>query len=302
MRKMHPMLLAAVFAAMVPVTADAGSRYAKPPAVTLSSDLTAPWVLQLERSAEARKPRRHQSRQYNRAKRQTRTFFGQPDRRMRRNSQATGIFAGFGQFQAEPRQIRQKQRKVRRSSVTHRQPAAVQQKPRYTRVNASTAQALYNNPADRPIDPQFLPQTVRYDTSQPVGTIMIDTNSRFLYLVTGNGKARRYGVGVGKEGFEWSGTERVSRKAEWPSWRPPAEMIAREREKGRELPAFMEGGPANPLGARAIYLGDTLYRIHGTNQPWTIGQAVSSGCIRMRNEDVMDLYERVKNGAKVIVS
>jgi lipoprotein-anchoring transpeptidase ErfK/SrfK len=131
---------------------------------------------------------------------------------------------------------------------------------------------------------------------------MIDTNSRFLYLVTGNGKARRYGVGVGKEGFEWSGTERVSRKAEWPSWRPPAEMIAREREKGRELPAFMEGGPANPLGARAIYLGDTLYRIHGTNQPWTIGQAVSSGCIRMRNEDVMDLYERVKNGAKVIVS
>ena len=118
----------------------------------------------------------------------------------------------------------------------------------------------------------------------------------------GNGKARRYGVGVGKAGFEWSGTERITQKKEWPSWTPPKEMIERERLKGRELPAHMEGGPANPLGARALYLGSTLYRIHGTNQPWTIGQAVSSGCIRMRNEDVMDLYERVERGAKVIVT
>ena len=115
-------------------------------------------------------------------------------------------------------------------------------------------------------------------------------------------RRRRYGVGVGKAGFEWAGTNKITRKAEWPSWTPPKEMIARERKKGRELPPFMEGGPANPMGARALYLGSTLYRIHGTNQPWTIGQAVSSGCIRMRNEDVMDLYERVNIGAKVIVS
>jgi lipoprotein-anchoring transpeptidase ErfK/SrfK len=113
--------------------------------------------------------------------------------------------------------------------------------------------------------------------------------------------ARRYGVGVGREGFEWSGTNKISRKAEWPDWRPPAEMRERERKKGKKLPIVMAGGPGNPLGARALYLGDTLYRIHGTNQPHTIGMAVSSGCIRMRNEDVMDLYERVGVGTKVIV-
>ncbi|WP_322989056.1 L,D-transpeptidase [Hoeflea sp.] len=152
------------------------------------------------------------------------------------------------------------------------------------------------------LDPKFLPQTVSYDGNQKPGTIIIDTNQRFLYYVMGNGQARRYGVGVGKEGFGWSGTEKISRKAEWPGWTPPAEMIKRVREKeGRILPVHMKGGPENPLGARALYLGSTLYRIHGTNQPWTIGRAVSSGCIRMRNEDVTDLYERAKVGAKVIV-
>ena len=124
---------------------------------------------------------------------------------------------------------------------------------------------------------------------------------KFLYLVMPNGQARRYGVGVGKEGFGWTGTQNITRKAEWPDWRPPAEMIVREREKGRILPVMMEGGPANPLGARALYLGSTLYRIHGTNAPWTIGTNVSSGCIRLRNEDVVDLFERVNVGTKVIV-
>ncbi|MFB2549565.1 L,D-transpeptidase [Ensifer soli] len=156
-------------------------------------------------------------------------------------------------------------------------------------------------PQKQQMDPQFLPQTVAYDTKERPGTIVIDTNNRFLYLVTGEGQARRYGVGVGKPGFEWAGTHKVTRKAEWPDWRPPAEMRARERAKGHDLPVHMAGGPANPLGARAMYLGSTLYRIHGTNAPWTIGYAVSSGCIRMRNEDVVDLYERVDVGTKVIV-
>jgi lipoprotein-anchoring transpeptidase ErfK/SrfK len=156
-------------------------------------------------------------------------------------------------------------------------------------------------PQVRGIDPIYLPQTVAYHGSEPAGTIIIETTDRFLYLVNGDGTAKRYGVGVGKQGFEWRGSERITRKAEWPSWRPPAEMIAREARKGRHLPTFMEGGPQNPLGARALYLGSTLYRIHGTNQPWTIGQAVSSGCIRMRNEDVKDLYARVSVGANVIV-
>ncbi|EEZ12896.1 ErfK/YbiS/YcfS/YnhG family protein, partial [Brucella melitensis bv. 1 str. Rev.1] len=133
------------------------------------------------------------------------------------------------------------------------------------------------------------------------GTIVIDTASRFLYLVQADGKARRYGVGVGKQGFSWKGTQRISRKAEWPTWTPPSEMIARERKKGRFLPARMDGGINNPLGARALYLGSTLYRIHGTNQPWTIGKAMSSGCIRMRNEDVTDLYERTPVGTRVVV-
>src|SRR5262249_13251572 len=133
---------------------------------------------------------------------------------------------------------------------------------------------------------------------EAAGTIVIDTPSKFLYLVEGNGRALRYGIGVGKPGFEWAGVKHVSMKREWPDWTPPAEMLQRRPD----LPRHMEGGPDNPLGARAMYLGSSLYRIHGSNEPWTIGTAVSSGCIRMRNEDVIDLYRRVTVGAKVIVS
>ena len=167
--------------------------------------------------------------------------------------------------------------------------------------NSQVAAIQAQRPIRKQIDPVYLPQMVDYDTKHKAGTIVIDTNNRFLYLVTGNGKARRYGVGVGKPGFEWAGTHKVTRKAEWPGWTPPKEMIAREAAKGHYLPAHMEGGPENPLGSRALYLGSTLYRIHGTNAPWTIGYGVSSGCIRMRNEDVVDLYERVPVGTKVIV-
>ncbi|MFS8147089.1 L,D-transpeptidase [Rhizobium sp. BR 249] len=152
-----------------------------------------------------------------------------------------------------------------------------------------------------PIEPQFLPQMVDYDTKENPGTIVIDTNNRFLYLVMEGGKARRYGVGVGKPGFEWAGVHKITRKTEWPDWTPPSEMISREAAKGHYLPARMDGGPENPLGARAMYLGSTLYRIHGTNAPWSIGSAVSSGCIRLRNEDVVDLYDRVNVGTRVIV-
>jgi len=153
----------------------------------------------------------------------------------------------------------------------------------------------------RAMNPIYLPQEVAYAGPEKPGTIIIDTTQNFLFLVEEGGRARRYGVGTGKPGFEWAGSHAVTRKAEWPDWRPPAEMIAREREKGRNLPAHMPGGPENPLGARALYLGSTLYRIHGTNQPWTIGHAVSSGCIRMRNEDVVELYERVGVGTRVVV-
>ncbi len=153
---------------------------------------------------------------------------------------------------------------------------------------------------------KYAPRVIRYVSDEKPGTIIIDTRRRYLYLVLGNDKAKRYGIGVGRAGFQWSGVARVGRKQEWPNWYPPKEMIERElRKYGRKLPEKMEGGPKNPLGARALYLfqggRDTLYRIHGTNQPWTIGRAVSSGCIRMRNEDVIDLYKRVPVGAKVIV-
>ena len=155
------------------------------------------------------------------------------------------------------------------------------------------------------IQPDFkqdlLPTLVDYYGEAKPGTIVVNTIERRLYLILENGRARRYAIGVGKPGFEWSGTHKITRKAEWPSWTPPKEMIAREKKKGRDLPAFMEGGPQNPMGARALYLGSTIYRIHGTNQAWSIGKAVSSGCIRMRNEDVMDLYDRVPNGTTVQV-
>jgi lipoprotein-anchoring transpeptidase ErfK/SrfK len=146
-------------------------------------------------------------------------------------------------------------------------------------------------------DPRYLRQEVAYGGSEKPGTIVIDTPSKYLFLVQPGGRAIRYGIGVGRPGFTWAGVKTVSQKREWPDWRPPDEMLARRPD----LPRYMAGGPDNPLGARALYLGSTLYRIHGSNEPWTIGQQVSSGCIRMRNEDVIDLYERVGLGTKVIV-
>jgi len=181
------------------------------------------------------------------------------------------------------------------------------------------AQALSFMPADRydRVLPQYAPQqapdeampgtdelsaslrrqVVPYQSDQAAGTVIIDTAHTFLYLTLGDGKALRYGIGVGRQGFTWSGVETIARKAEWPDWIPPAEMIARQPY----LPRWVGGGPGNPLGARALYLGNTDYRIHGTNDASTIGKHVSSGCIRMRNEDVIDLYNRVGLGTKVIV-
>jgi lipoprotein-anchoring transpeptidase ErfK/SrfK len=144
---------------------------------------------------------------------------------------------------------------------------------------------------------QFRRQAVAFQTHEPAGTIIIDTPNTYLYLVLGNGQAMRYGIGVGREGFTWAGTERISKMAQWPDWFPPKEMIERQPY----LPRFMAGGPSNPLGARALYLGKTLYRIHGTNQPSTIGSFVSSGCIRLVNEDIEDLFNRVQVGTRVVV-
>ncbi|WP_038361252.1 L,D-transpeptidase [Bosea sp. UNC402CLCol] len=147
------------------------------------------------------------------------------------------------------------------------------------------------------VEPRFRKQEVAYDGPHRPGTVIVDTPNRFLFLVQPGGRALRYGIGVGRPGFSWAGTKTVTRKAEWPSWTPPAEMIKRRPD----LPRFMAGGPENPLGARALYLGSTLYRIHGTNEPNTIGREVSSGCIRMTNDDVIDLYGKVGVGAKVVV-
>ena len=173
--------------------------------------------------------------------------------------------------------------------------------------NAQVPQPLYASigpavdpmlePPGHPIDPKLLRQEVDYQGNEEPGTIVIDTPRHFLYLVEPGGKAMRYGIGVGRPGFTWSGQHTITTKKEWPDWVPPPEMLQRRPE----LPPFMAGGPNNPLGARAMYLGSTLYRIHGSNEPWTIGQNVSSGCIRMRNVDVIDLYERVKVGTKVVV-
>lgn len=148
----------------------------------------------------------------------------------------------------------------------------------------------------RPSD-EFLRREVDYSGPERPGTIVIDTPNKLLFLVLPHGRAIRYGVGVGRPGFEWSGVKSITRKAEWPGWTPPPEMMLRRPD----LPSHMDGGPENPLGARALYLGSSMYRIHGTNEPSTIGQNVSSGCIRMMNEDVIDLYDRVPVGAKVIV-
>jgi lipoprotein-anchoring transpeptidase ErfK/SrfK len=181
---------------------------------------------------------------------------------------------------------------------------------------ASTPQSSFpsdNNMTIAPADPALTDQdnagsgyvmperlqraNIAFETREAPGTVIIDTGNTRLYFVLGQGRAIRYGVGVGREGFTWSGTQTISRKAEWPDWHPPAEMIARQPY----LPRFMAGGPGNPLGARAMYLGSSEYRIHGTNDPTTIGKFVSSGCIRLTNEDVADLFSRVDVGTRVVV-
>jgi lipoprotein-anchoring transpeptidase ErfK/SrfK len=249
----------------------AGDRYATRPGVIISPDLTAPWVMQLS----------------------------QPRLKIRR---------------ALPAPVTIERETIIGASVTTRKPKRrssidVAEPPQESSniITIGPDGLVQNASMPKPkkskgVDSAFLPQEVAYDGGEAAGTIVIDTNQRFLFLVGQNGTARRYGVGVGKPGFEWAGEHKIAKKAEWPVWTPPEEMKVRVLAKeGRVLPDRMEGGPNNPLGARAMYLGNSLYRIHGTNQPWTIGSAVSSGCIRMRNEDVVDLYERVKVGTRVIV-
>ncbi len=178
-----------------------------------------------------------------------------------------------------------------------------QQEPMYQQQPGYGPQAMPQqsygaaDPSPRAFDPRYEKQEVSYDGHEGAGTIVVDTPNKYLYLVQGNGRALRYGIGVGRPGFTWAGTKTISAKKEWPDWTPPAEMLARRPD----LPRHMEGGPENPLGARAMYLGSSLYRIHGSNEPWTIGTNVSSGCIRMRNQDVIDLYGRVNVGTKVVV-
>ena len=169
--------------------------------------------------------------------------------------------------------------------------------PSLTRFTSTTVAPLVDETEPFELAPNLRRQLVAYPANVAPGTIIIDTANTYLYYVIGDGSAIRYGIGVGRQGFTWSGVERVSRKAEWPDWYPPAEMIARQPYLAR----FTAGGEGNPLGARAIYLGNTVYRIHGTNSPQTIGTTVSSGCIRLLNADVVDLYSRVNVGTKVIV-
>lgn len=179
-------------------------------------------------------------------------------------------------------------------------PEGQQSQPEYQQSAPEAAQPPADDATvagDDLLPPALRRQVVAYPTTEPAGTIIVDTAHTFLYLTLGDGMAMRYGIGVGRQGFTWSGVETISRKAEWPDWIPPVEMVARQPY----LPRWVGGGPGNPLGARALYLGNTDYRIHGTNDPTTIGKHVSSGCIRLENADVIDLYSRVGVGAKVIV-
>ena len=262
-----------VVACMIASTALAGERYAARPGVIISPDLTAPWVMQLS----------------------------QPRLKIRRALPAPVTIERETIIGASVTTRKLK----RRSSIDLPEPP----QENSNIITIGPDGLVQNRSLPKPkkakskgVSAEFLPQEVAYDGGEAAGTIVIDTNQRFLFLVGEGGTARRYGVGVGKPGFEWAGEHKIAKKAEWPVWTPPEEMKARVKAKeGRILPDRMEGGPDNPLGARAMYLGNSLYRIHGTNQPWSIGSAVSSGCIRMRNEDVVDLYERVKVGTRVIV-
>ena len=254
---------------LAPRAAHAGydERYAPRPPVVLSPNLTEPWIMQL-------RPRYRE-----------------------------GVMTITPRTVMAPAVLREDRPAYGRATVIEPWNAPAPAAP--TVVNPQSDGRVQRQAAidpaasrrQRETDPRFLPQEIDYTGPHKAGTIVIDTEKRFLFLVEEGGKARRYGVGVGRPGFEWAGEHRVTRKAEWPDWTPPAAMLKRQPH----LPHHMDGGPNNPLGARALYLGSTEYRIHGSNEPWTIGQAVSSGCIRMRNEDVTDLYDRVKVGTRVIV-
>jgi lipoprotein-anchoring transpeptidase ErfK/SrfK len=279
------LLLALGLAALISNSALADDRYRERPPVMVSPDLAAPWLMQLGAKPQGQ-------------------AYRQPPRQMRPQV-VTGPRNNY--YPAAPDRTGAGRQGVAQQAEAQ-QPAIQPSRAPIVRRGIFGNNSQVQQAAIRPnravrsqIEPQFLPQVIAYDSKEKPGTIVIDTNNRFLYLVMEGGQAKRYGVGVGKPGFEWAGEHKVTRKAEWPTWTPPSEMITREAAKGHYLPARMDGGPENPLGARAMYLGSTLYRIHGTNAPWTIGSAVSSGCIRMRNEDVTDLYGRVPVGTKVIV-
>jgi len=199
----------------------------------------------------------------------------------------------FGDGQQQAGRYPQQPMYQQQPSYESRRPLFPQAEPQQSMPEPEQA----SDPRQRPFDPKYEKQLVEYHGNESPGTIVIDTPNKFLFLVQGDGKALRYGIGVGKPGFAWSGVKTISAKREWPDWTPPAEMLVRRPD----LPRHMEGGPQNPLGARAMYLGSSLYRIHGSNEPWTIGTNVSSGCIRMRNQDVIDLYGRVNVGARVVV-
>jgi lipoprotein-anchoring transpeptidase ErfK/SrfK len=195
---------------------------------------------------------------------------------------------------------------------TYRQPVHPGLERQYAALYGPVAGERFPVPAVplAQVDASYLRRTVHYPSNEAPGTVIVDPQNRFLYLIMGNGRAVRYGVGVGRQGFGWSGTATIRDKQEWPDWYPPREMLQRQPELMRQMSTLqsgigMAGGPRNPLGARALYLWqgnkDTLYRIHGTNEPWTIGRSVSSGCIRMLNQDVIDLYERTPLGARVVV-
>ena len=248
---------------LVPTTASAGSKVK----IGLGADLSSPWTLQLKPKKRYKVRTRHKT--------------------------ARRAFSLRNPLSAPSRNERLRRKAAMRSNALAARDT--------TSTGSVRSQTGLRTSITPNFNPNLLPTIVDYHGTDKPGTIVVDTPARRLFLVMPGGKARRYAVGVGKPGFEWAGTHKVTRKAEWPSWRPPAEMIAREKKKGRTLPTFMEGGVNNPLGARALYLGSTIYRIHGTNQAWSIGKAVSSGCIRMRNEDVMDLYDRVPKGTKVRV-
>jgi lipoprotein-anchoring transpeptidase ErfK/SrfK len=286
-----------ICAALAPGNATAEQLYQQLRPMTVNSGITQPWVVQLRpaQSADTGQQRRKAAP----------VIAPEPQKIAKPADSSTGHGGLFGAL-FRPRDSGAAPVQRRTAQPRDAQPQAAQPQPIQ---QLQTAQYFPRPQMQQPsnaarqfrLDKKWLPQTVAYDGPEKPGTIIIDTPTHHLYLIERDGQARRYGVGVGKDGFRWSGVERISRKAEWPSWTPPSQMIAREAAKGHYLPARMEGGPANPLGARALYLGSTLYRIHGTNAPWTIGQNVSSGCIRMRNEDVTELYERANVGAKVVV-